>query len=54
MRKINFIFNLASKLWEPQFWAVGGGYSGRGTLLKQTYAAKEAQESACQIPKKVY
>jgi len=27
---------------------VCGRSSGRGTLLKQTWAAQEAQESACQ------
>jgi len=30
--------------------AVCGRMGGRGTLLKQTCAAQEAQESACQIP----
>jgi len=37
------ILILASKLYDPQFWAV----CGRGTLLNQNCAANEAQESAC-------
>jgi len=47
MRTIHLSLNLypAPKLLEPQFWAVCGRKSGRGTLVKQTCAAQEAQES---------
>jgi len=39
---------LVSKRWSPQILAACGRESGRGTLLKQTFPAKEAHEPSCQ------
>jgi len=38
-------YNTKSKLLEPEVWAVCGHF----TVLKETCAAQEAQEFACQI-----